>query len=148
MTKKQQPLAIGIALFVFIILTAMATAITPTNPPVGDTDYAELKTETTTEGSGDRMVQAGDTIRVHYVGTLKDGTQFDSSRDRGEPFEFTVGTGSVIAGWEQGVVGMKQGEVRILEIPSSLGYGEMGAGSDIPPGAGLHFEVELVEFVN
>lgn len=104
----------------------------------------ELKMETTQEGQGDRQVQTGDTISVHYVGTFVDGSKFDSSRDRGTPFEFTVGQG-VIQGWSQGVVGMKQGEIRKLSVPASLGYGSQDYGS-IPGNSDLFFEIELLEF--
>lgn len=104
----------------------------------------ELKMETTQEGQGDRQVQTGDTISVHYVGTFADGSKFDSSRDRGTPFEFTVGQG-VIQGWSQGVVGMKQGEIRKLSVPASLGYGSQDYGS-IPGNSDLFFEIELLEF--
>jgi len=104
----------------------------------------DLKTETLQEGSGDVAVKTGDSITVNYAGTLEDGTKFDSSYDRGEPFTFTVGQGMVIQGWEQGLIGMKVGEKRKLTIPSDLGYGEAGAGDVIPPNATLVFEVELL----
>jgi len=87
----------------------------------------------------------GQTVVVNYVGWLEDGTQFDSSYDRGETFSFVLGMGNVITGWDLGVTSMKVGGIRQLVIPSELGYGETGAGSTIPPGATLIFEVELVE---
>ena len=105
-----------------------------------------LLRETITEGTGDRLVQTGDLISVHYVGTLLNGTKFDSSRDRGTPFEFTVGSG-VIEGWSEGVQGMKLGEVRKLSIPAELGYGPQAVGS-IPANSDLYFEIELLEFKN
>ncbi|MCD4756444.1 FKBP-type peptidyl-prolyl cis-trans isomerase [bacterium] len=105
-------------------------------------DFDELKIETITEGNGVECV-SGDDVSVHYLGTLRDGSKFDSSYDRGEPFSFVVGIGQVITGWDKGVVGMKVGEKRMLEIPSSMAYGEYGAGS-IPGNAGLIFEVELL----
>jgi FKBP-type peptidyl-prolyl cis-trans isomerase len=105
-------------------------------------DFGELKIETTQEGDG-REAESGDEVSVHYTGTLKDGTEFDSSYKRGEPYTFVLGIGQVIQGWDQGIVGMKVGEKRRLEIPSSLGYGAEGSGS-IPGGAGLIFETELV----
>lgn len=104
----------------------------------------ELKSETTKEGTGEGA-KNGDKVSVHYVGTLENGTKFDSSRDRGAPFEFTLGEGYVIQGWEKGVLGMKTGEVRKLVIPPELGYGAAGAGDMIPPNAVLHFEIELLK---
>jgi len=111
-------------------------------------DVAELEIEPLMEGTGDRQVAQNDVISVHYVGTLTDGTKFDSSIDRGEPFTFTVGIGQVIQGWDQGTLGMKVGEKRKLTIPSELAYGEQGSGSVIPPNATLIFEVELVSFAS
>jgi FKBP-type peptidyl-prolyl cis-trans isomerase len=105
----------------------------------------ELKIETTKQGTGDRVVKAGDTISVLYTGKLTDGTKFDSSFDHGgQPFSFKVGAGQVIAGWDQGLPGAKIGEKRTLIIPSSLGYGAAGIGGVIPPNATLIFDVELV----
>jgi peptidylprolyl isomerase len=95
------------------------------------------------EGDGD-MPEEGQVVVVHYTGWLEDGTQFDSSIDRGEPFEFPIGTGSVIPGWDEGVATMKVGSVRQMVIPSELGYGDAGGGP-IPPGATLIFEVELLD---
>ena len=105
---------------------------------------AELNIETTKEGTGDRVVKSGDTISVHYTGRLTDGTKFDSSVDRGTPFTFTIGTGQVIKGWDEGLLGMKVGEKRTLTIPADKGYGATGAGGVIPPNATLIFDTELV----
>src|SRR5438132_4050599 len=99
--------------------------------------------ETIKQGSGDGA-KDGDTLVVHYTGTLMDGKQFDSSRGRA-PFDVTLGQRRVIAGWEQGLQGMKKGERRKLTIPPDLGYGERGAGGAIPPNATLVFDVELIE---
>ena len=93
------------------------------------------------DGQGARPA-AGDSVSVHYTGWLKDGTKFDSSLDRGQPFEFAIGRGRVIRGWDEGVASMKVGGKRKLIIPAHLGYGERGAGGVIPPGATLIFEVE------
>jgi len=86
----------------------------------------------------------GSDVVVHYTGWLTDGTKFDSSRDRNEPFGFALGQGSVIAGWEEGVAGMRIGGLRKLTVPPALGYGAWGAGDVIPPDATLIFEVELL----
>ena len=102
-----------------------------------------MKIETTKEGSGEG-IKNGQTAVVHYTGKLTNGTVFDSSVTRGTPFEFPLGAGMVIKGWDLGVDGMKVGEKRILTIPADLGYGARGAGSAIPPNATLIFEVELL----
>ena len=104
---------------------------------------AELQIEIITEGTGD-SAEMGQQVSVHYEGKLTDGTVFDASRPRGAPFSFTLGAGQVIQGWEEGVTGMKIGEVRKLIIPPELGYGLRGAGGVIPPNATLEFEVELM----
>jgi len=88
--------------------------------------------------------KSGDTVTVHYTGWLTDGTKFDSSVDRGQPFQFRLGIGQVIRGWDEGVAGMKIGGKRKLTIPPDMGYGQRGAGALIPPNATLVFEVELL----
>ena len=107
-------------------------------------DVEQLIIEDIATGSG-REVKSGDTVLMHYTGTPLDGTKFDSSVDRGEPFETQIGVGQVIDGWDQGIPGMRVGGKRKLTIPSSLAYGSRGAGAVIPPNAGLIFEVELIE---
>lgn len=94
-------------------------------------------------GNG-KVAANGDTLAAHYIGTLENGTKFDSSYDRGQPLEFVLGAGQLIQGWEFGLVGMKEGGKRKLVVPASLGYGAKGAGGVIPPNATLVFEIELV----
>jgi FKBP-type peptidyl-prolyl cis-trans isomerase len=95
-------------------------------------------------GKGD-VAAAGDNVSVHYTGKLADGTKFDSSYDRGDPIKFVLGQHNVIAGWDEGIAGMKVGEKRKLIIPPDLGYGAAGTpGGPIPPNATLYFDVELM----
>lgn len=111
------------------------------------TTASGLKYEDTKIGEG-AVATKGQSVKVHYSGFLdKDGakgTKFDSSVDRGDPFDFTLGVGQVIKGWDEGVAGMKVGGKRTLMIPAALGYGSRGAGGVIPPNAGLIFDVELL----
>ncbi|MGD0678574.1 MAG: FKBP-type peptidyl-prolyl cis-trans isomerase [Polyangiaceae bacterium] len=104
---------------------------------------SDLLAETLRVGQGPEA-KAGDRVSVHYVGTLTDGKKFDSSRDRGQGFRFTLSRGEVIQGWDQGVVGMRVGELRRLTIPPQLGYGARGFPPVIPAHATLVFEVELL----
>jgi FKBP-type peptidyl-prolyl cis-trans isomerase FkpA len=102
-----------------------------------------LEIEDLREGTG-AEARAGQRVTVHYVGTLTDGSKFDSSRDRGEGFTFKLGAGQVIKGWDQGVAGMKVGQLRKLTIPPELAYGARGFPPVIPPSSTLVFEVELL----
>ena len=109
----------------------------------GSIDMSGLEIEDQIVGEGEEAV-AGQTVEVHYTGWLTDGTKFDSSHDRDQTFSFKLGGGQVIAGWDQGVAGMKIGGARKLTIPPEMGYGERGAGGVIPPNATLVFKVELI----
>ncbi len=108
-------------------------------------DVTELKIKDIKVGTGAEAV-SGKTVSVHYTGWLTNGTKFDSSVDRGQPFSFSLGAGQVIKGWDQGVAGMKVGGKRKLTIPPQMGYGERGTpGGPIPPNATLVFDVELLD---
>jgi len=144
-----------IAIIIIILILAVVTALNwdqlfQNQPPEGETDIEMITTESGLQyqdlviGTGE-TAKAGDNVSVHYTGWLVDGTKFDSSVDRGDPFIFPLGAGSVIQGWDEGVAGMKIGGKRKLTIPPELGYGDRGAGSVIGPGATLIFEVELLE---
>ena len=109
----------------------------------GTTTASGLVIEELVVGQG-AVASAGSNATVHYTGWLTDGTKFDSSKDRNDPFEFGLGQQQVIAGWDEGVQGMKVGGKRKLTIPPELGYGSRGAGGVIPPNATLVFEVELL----
>lgn len=119
------------------------TSVTNSTIPTAMPKATGLKIEDIQEGTGE-AVKSGDTIVIHYKGTLTNGTTFDSSYDRGQPFETTIGVGQVIEGWDKGIIGLKVGGKRTLTIPPDMGYGERAAG-DIPPNSTLIFEVELLE---
>jgi peptidylprolyl isomerase len=136
---------------------ALALAVLTISTPAGRSDAADnqvtempdgLKYTDTKTGAG-ATARAGNKVSVHYTGWLSDngakGKKFDSSVDRGQPFQFTLGAHQVIAGWDEGVAGMKVGGKRTLTIPPELGYGARGAGGAIPPNATLIFEVELLQ---
>lgn len=106
-------------------------------------EIQNMKIEVLKQGTGPEA-KNGDTVSANYTGTLEDGTKFDSSYDRGQPFSFTLGGGEVIKGWDLGILGMKVGEKRKLTIPYDLAYGEAGRPPVIPPKAVLIFEVELM----
>jgi FKBP-type peptidyl-prolyl cis-trans isomerase len=145
---------VAVALFAFASTPAFAQATAPTAAGSSSNLSAtvkELQKTDIKQGSGAEAL-SGKPVLVHYTGWLYDsaapegkGTKFDSSRDRGVPFGFFLGSGKVIRGWDEGVVGMKVGGQRRLVIPPQLGYGERGAGGVIPPNATLIFDVELVE---
>jgi FKBP-type peptidyl-prolyl cis-trans isomerase FkpA len=131
--------------FILFLLAAALVACS-SEPPMTDMTITD-----TVPGTG-LEAKAGQTVRVHYTGWLYDaskadkkGAKFDSSKDRNEPFDFPLGAGQVIRGWDEGVQGMKVGGTRVLTIPPAMGYGAQGAGGVIPPNATLLFEVELLE---
>lgn len=136
------------------VASATACAQSGSAPAAAPAEVKELVKKDTKVGEG-RPAEAGKAVSVHYTGWLYDpgapdqrGKKFDSSLDRGLPFGFILGGGKVIKGWEEGVVGMREGGKRTLVIPSSLGYGERGAGGAIPPNATLVFDVELLKVLN
>jgi FKBP-type peptidyl-prolyl cis-trans isomerases 1 len=138
-----------IATMLCLSLSGLAAA--DTSAPLSSTTKVSKKMTTesgliyedTTVGTG-ATATAGQTVTVHYTGWLTNGTKFDSSKDRNQPFSFHLGAGEVIRGWDEGVAGMKVGGTRKLTIPPQLGYGARGAGGVIPPNATLVFEVELL----
>jgi len=117
-----------------------------TNPNAANlpAEITELAAQIIQEGTGEAQVQVGDKITVHYTGILTNGTKFDSSVDRGQPFSLTIGVGQVIPGWDQGVVGMKVGEIRRLFIPAQFAYGKAGVPGTIPPNSPLIFDIQLI----
>lgn len=122
-------------------------ALSPSHYPNGDgqTYMQELVIEDVLVGQGQEEVKPGDTVSVHYTGMFSSGEVFDSSRERGIPLSFVVGVGEVIPGWDEGLLGMRVGGQRKLVVPASLGYGETGYPPNIPPGATLLFDIELLD---
>lgn len=150
-------LLVGIAVWFFVNKMKMVSKETATPTPTAPSSVSSdsLKDEWIKLPSGleykdvvlgqGAEAKNGDNIAAHYLGTLQNGTKFDSSYDRGQPFSFVLGTGTVIKGWDEGLLDMKVGGKRKLIIPANLGYGDRGAGGGlIPSGATLYFDVELV----
>jgi peptidylprolyl isomerase len=132
-------------LFALSLLLTVFFAMTAVSEGAGSfTTNSGLKVDVVSEGTGPTPMK-GDTVVVHYTGTLVDGKEFDSSRGRNQPFSFTVGKGQVIPGWDEGLMLMKKGTRAKLTIPPELGYGARGAGGVIPPNATLIFDVELLD---
>lgn len=136
-------LLLGVAVSYYVLTGPSRKENNINNDETTTTEQGELQIVDTVIGEGAEAV-AGATVKVDYTGTLEDGTVFDSSVDRGEPFEFVLGSGMVIKGWDQGIEGMKVGGKRKLVIPPNLGYGDADMGT-IPPNSTLTFEVELLE---
>jgi FKBP-type peptidyl-prolyl cis-trans isomerase FkpA len=147
--RRRQRIIVGsfIGLAVIIVALVAFQGLINQNEPAATTTSSGLQIEELAIGSG-AAAQAGNRVSVHYTGWLTDGTKFDSSVDRDTPFEFNLGTGDVIKGWDEGVAGMQPGGKRRLTIPPELGYAERGAGAIIPPNATLIFEVELLEIIS
>ena len=144
---RNQRIAIAIFLLAIIALVAFIVLRTSSTqePSTSDmtTTTSGLQYQDIEIGAGS-IAETGDIVSVHYTGWLESGKKFDSSLDRGDPFEFTIGAGEVIKGWEEGITGMKVGGKRRLVIPPDLSYGSSGVSGIIPPNATLIFEVELL----
>jgi FKBP-type peptidyl-prolyl cis-trans isomerase len=129
---------IAVVVIAYIITVRRGSSAGPEITTASGLKYVDLKV-----GDGPSP-QAGQTVSVHYVGTLENGEQFDSSRDRGRPADFLIGVGRVIKGWDEGLMTMKVGGRRKLIVPPDLGYGKLGKGPSIPPNSTLVFDVELL----
>lgn len=171
--EDEAQLAVGVGLRLqngeqahIVKITAESIEIDLAHPYAGETLFAELEVvdhvaraqmspeerlvlpEELSPGDNVSFPTRGDTLVMHYVGKLAaDGTVFDSSRDRGQPFQFQIGVGQVIKGWDEGVLRMSKGQKAVLHIPAVKGYGRSGAGAAIPPNADLIFEVELLDII-
>ena len=147
MFKQQKnkiiPFLILIPMLIFFAGCGQQTAKEEQANPLMTEEKQKIDIQILKQGQG-KQAENGNQVSVHYTGKLTNGTKFDSSLDRGQPFGFTLGVGQVIKGWDLGVAGMKVGEKRKLTIPPELAYGATGAGSAIPPNATLIFEVELL----
>jgi peptidylprolyl isomerase len=142
--KQLLPTSICLALLIAAACSQSGLASSPTTQPTTRTTASGLTIEEVKPGDGDVAGQ-GDTVSVNYTGKLKDGTKFDSSYDRNQPIQFVLGVHQVIAGWDEGITGMKVGEKRKLIIPPDLAYGASGTpDGTIPPNATLYFDVELM----
>jgi len=153
---ENKHIVIGGAIIIVIILILLLFLPRDTGPKLDEEtiqlnqnqqaqtpELTQLQYQDVKVGTGSAEVAAGDTITVHYVGSLLNNQVFDSSRERNQPFEVTIGARQVIPGFEQGVLGMREGGVRIIRIPSDLAYGVQGAGA-IPPNTSVQFEVEVL----
>jgi len=144
--QESAPVAPASAAATPAVAPTLAAAPTPAPSASAANAVTALLKEDVKVGKGP-AAKAGDTVRVHYTGKLLDGTKFDSSLDRNEPFELKLGAGMVIKGWDEGIPGMKAGGKRKLTIPSDMAYGKNGHPPVIPPNSPLVFDVELIEIV-